>query len=180
MKISIILAHLIFGIRKFQHKKIKKFAHNIKDKNILELGSGKKVDGKYFYSMKRFFHSSNKFTMSDIDPKFGHQIIDITEFKKQREYDIILCLNVLEHIYDYNTALDNIYNALKPEGIAVFMIPGYYPLHDEPYDYWRFTEHALRKMLYKFDIIIENCGIRKYPIAYFMLARKLKPVHTSD
>jgi len=172
MKLSISIAHFLFGIRRFQNRNIKNIAKKIRNKKILELGSGKKINGKYTYSVKRFFDNSNEFIMSDINPKFGHKTIDITKLDVKHKFDVILCLNVLEHVFDFRKAIDNLYNALKPEGIALIVVPAYYPLHDEPRDYWRFTEHALKKLFSKFSINIKICGLRKYPIGYFLVAKK--------
>jgi len=92
-------------------------------------------------------------------------------FKK--EFDIILCNNVLEHIFDFKKAIENIYGALKSNGILILLVPGLYPLHDEPNDYWRFTEHSLRNLLQKFvKIKIEHKGIRRYPFVYYVEATK--------
>ena len=78
MKVSILLAHAVFGIRRFQNREIKKIAARTRGKKILEIGSGKKVDGKHYYSMKGVFDSSNEFVQSDINKEYGHQVIDIT------------------------------------------------------------------------------------------------------
>lgn len=173
-RICIKIAHLVFGIRRFQDKHIKKIAKRIRNKKILELGSGKKVNGKYAYSARNLFDDSNYFLMSDIVPEYGHKIIDITKTNFKEKWDIILCLNVLEHVFDFKTAINNLYNAVKPNGLVLIMVPAYYPLHDEPNDYWRFTEHALRKILNKFNIKIKRLGLRKYPFAYFVIAAKNK------
>lgn len=49
----------------------------------------------------------------------------------------------------------------------------FYPLHDEPHDYWRFTEHALRMLLADFSEVRIDCsGPRKAPVFYFATAIK--------
>jgi len=104
------LADLVFRIRKFNNKCIKEFSKEIRNTKILEIGSGKKYKGEYYYSAKRFFHESNEFIQSDITPEFGHRIIDVTQMNFIDEFDIILCMNVLEHVFDFKKAIDNIYN----------------------------------------------------------------------
>ncbi len=167
------ISHVIFRPRQFNDKYLKEFAKNIKNKKILELGSGKPTKGKYLYSGKRFFDTSNEFIQSDVSPKFGHKVIDATKMDYNAEFDIILAMSILEHIYNINSALKNIYKALKPGGIALFIVPGSYPLHDEPTDYWRFTEHALRKLLSDYTKVkIKHSGIRQYPFMYYAGAVK--------
>jgi len=38
-------------------------------------------------------------------------------------YDLVLCIECLEHIRDYNAALDNIFRILKPGGALVLTVP---------------------------------------------------------
>jgi len=131
------------------------------------------IKGKLPYSAKKLFNNTNTFILSDIHEKLGHKIIDVTKMKFNNSFDIILCLNVLEHVYDYQKGVNNIYSSLKHGGTAIFFVPCYYPLHDEPNDYWRFTEHSLRKILNKFKFEkFEHSGIRQYPFAYYIEAKK--------
>ncbi len=167
------LSNFIFRTRSFNNASIEKFAKSVKNKTILELGSGKKLNGKYYYSAKKFFDESNTFIQSDINKNFGHKIIDVTTMNYNKKFDIIICMNVLEHVYDFQTGIKNIYQALKPKGITVIFVPGFYPLHDEPHDYWRFTEHSLKLLLKDFKKVkIIHSGIRQYPFAYHIEAQK--------
>jgi len=81
---------------------------------------------------------------------------------------------VLEHVYNFQLAVKNIYKALKNGGIAVIGVPMFYPLHDEPWDYWRFSEHALQKIFSDFKIInFSHNGKREYPFTYYFEAKKI-------
>ena len=167
------LAHMIFKLRPFNNKCIIKFAEKIKNKKILEIGSGKSDKGKYIYSAKKFFDSSNEYIQSDIIQDYGHKIIDVTKINYKNEFDVIICANVLEHVFEFHKAITNLYNALKVGGVLIIFIPVFYPLHDEPHDYWRFTEHSLKELLKKFkEIKIKHSGIRSYPFSYYVEARK--------
>ena len=144
------IIHLIFQSYKVR-KEIRKFAQNIHGKNILEIGSGNNSSGKYF-------DNTNKFTESDINE------IDATKMQFKEEYDIIICVNVLDDIFEYQKAVDNIHNALKQKGYAFVVVPVFYPLHDIPNDYFRFTEFSLKKIFSKFSrVIIESIGIKRFP-----------------
>tara|TARA_Y100000031_G_C8177921_1_gene365003 strand:- start:361 stop:885 length:525 start_codon:yes stop_codon:yes gene_type:complete len=167
------ISHIIFRTRSFNNKCVKKFAKDIENKKILELGSGKPVNGKHAYSAINFFDASNEFTQSDINPGFGHEVINVETMQIKNQYDIILCMNVLEHVFDFNKAIKNIHSALKPGGKLILFVPVFYPLHDEPNDFWRFTEHALKKILKDFNIKeLKHSGVRQYPFAYFVEAQK--------
>jgi 2-polyprenyl-3-methyl-5-hydroxy-6-metoxy-1,4-benzoquinol methylase len=78
-----------------------------------------------------------------------------------------LCTNVLEHIYDIKSAIKNLNFLLKEEGHLLVSVPLIYPLHDEPEDFWRFTEHALKNLFSDFKILkIKRTGIRQFPTQY--------------
>jgi len=91
----------------------------------------------------------------------------------EEAFDIILCLYVLEHVFELDDAVRSIHRALTPGGFVVIAVPHLYPYHDEPTDYWRFTEHALRQLLAPFDTIqIKTRGFGKMPLALLAIARK--------
>jgi SAM-dependent methyltransferase len=166
------LTHLIFRIRQFSNARIQDFSKGIKNKRILELGSGKK-ENENWHSAIRFFDETNDFTQSDIVPEYGRKKIDLTRMNFKNEFDIILCNNVLEHVFDLEKGMKNIYEALKLNGILILTVPGFYPLHNEPNDYWRFTEHSLRNLLQNYRRIkLEHKGMRQYPFAYYVEATK--------
>lgn len=169
------IIHFLTGVNRFKKRNIEMFAKNIKNKTILEIGSGKPTNKGYIYSVKEFFDESNDFIQSDINGSYGHNALNVINMDHIDKFDVILCLNVLEHIFDYNEAINNIHHAIKPNGAVIFLIPVFYPLHDEPVDYWRFTEHSLRKLLHNFNIYeFKVNGIRRYPFSYWIEATKNK------
>ncbi len=160
------LVHIVFPVKRAQYKELKKFAENIENKNILEIGSGS-------YCIDKFFDESNNFTKTDINSKYGHPIIDVTKMNQDKKYDIIICLNVLEHVFDFNKGIKNMYNCLKDGGILFLSVPVFYPFHDEPNDYWRFTEHSMKKVLADFsNVKIKRSGIKQFPYNYNIICHK--------
>jgi SAM-dependent methyltransferase len=61
--------------------------------------------------------------------------------------DSVALLEVLEHVPDPDRALSEIFRVLRPGGSLLLSAPFAYPLHDQPYDFRRFTNHGLRWML---------------------------------
>lgn len=59
-------------------------------------------------------------------------------------FSFVLCTEVLEHVADWSAAFENIAVLLGPGGRALITCPHVYPLHEEPYDFWRPTVYALR------------------------------------
>lgn len=77
-----------------------------------------------------------------------------TELPFENNYfDTILCSQVMEHVYDYKTMINESYRVLKNEGTIILTVPFAWELHEEPHDYCRFTKHALRN-------IFEDAGFR--------------------
>jgi len=62
----------------------------------------------------------------------------------------VLCFDTLEHVEYPHRALEQIHRILKPDGIAVISSVMDFPIHDYPYDYWRFTPEAFKSILKPF------------------------------
>lgn len=64
---------------------------------------------------------------------------------ESRGFDLLVLTEVLEHVPDWAMAFQNLAGLLNPGGHCIVTTPFFYMLHEEPYDYWRATDHALRK-----------------------------------
>jgi SAM-dependent methyltransferase len=61
-------------------------------------------------------------------------------------FDSVLLSDVLEHIRKPEKLITEIYRILKKDGVLIMNVPYYYCLHEEPFDYFRYTEFALKSM----------------------------------
>lgn len=161
------LTHIIFPVKRKQYQFIRRNAKDIKNKQILEIGAG---EG---YKVEKYFDISNDYIKTDLIDYENVVKLDVTKDKLETKYDVIICLNVLEHIYDYEAALANIYNGLKKGGSLFLSIPMFYPLHMLPDDYWRFTPSTLKKLLANYeDVTIKTNGLKRFPYNINVLAIK--------
>ena len=161
------ITHLIFPVKIKQYRFIKRNAKHIKDKKILEIGAG---EG---YKVEKYFHNSNVYIKTDIIDYDNVKKLDITKDKLESIYDVIICINVLEHIYDYQSALENIFSGLKKGGMLFLSSPMFYPLHMLPDDYWRFTPSTLKKLLVNYEsVMIKTNGMKRFPYNINVLAIK--------
>jgi SAM-dependent methyltransferase len=68
-------------------------------------------------------------------------------------FDAVLNTQVLEHVAEPGRVLSELCRVLVPGGRLWLTAPLVWPLHEEPYDFWRFTAHGLRA-------VMEGAGFR--------------------
>jgi SAM-dependent methyltransferase len=61
-------------------------------------------------------------------------------------FDTVLLTDVLEHIIRPTSLMGELSRVLRPAGVLVCTTPFLYFLHEEPHDYYRYTEFALRAL----------------------------------
>lgn len=165
--------HLLLGTRNWSDAIVREIAEECRGARILEIGSGRQDLGHDAYSVRAMFDASNTFVQSDVNPAFGHPVVDVTAMDFDSEFDVVVCLYVLEHVFDLGAAVRNIHRSLTPGGRALIAVPHTYPYHDEPIDFWRFTEHSLRALLEPFaDVHIAHAGLRRMPKGLLAIATK--------
>jgi SAM-dependent methyltransferase len=71
--------------------------------------------------------------------------------------DSAMATEVLEHSFHPNETLGEIFRVLKPGGTFFFTVPFIWPLHEVPYDAYRYTPFSLRMLL-------ENAGFEQIEI----------------
>lgn len=57
--------------------------------------------------------------------------------------DTILCTVTLEHLEQPQTAIQEMYRILKPNGYLIVSAPLFWHLHEEPRDFYRYTKYGL-------------------------------------
>lgn len=62
----------------------------------------------------------------------------------QDSFDVVFCTEVLEHVSKVDQAINELSRIVKPGGIIILTIPFIYPLHEEPWDFYRLTPHQLK------------------------------------
>ena len=165
------IVHILLPTRRPLNRFLKSISSDYENLDILEIGSG---DVSKNQSAEHIFKNAKLFVQTDVNKIYGHKYLDITsEIQIEEKFDLVLCTYVLEHIYDIKSAIKNLNFLLKEKGNLVVSVPFIYPLHDEPEDFWRFTEHALKNLFSDFKILtIKRTGIRQFPTQYIFLLHK--------
>ncbi len=60
-------------------------------------------------------------------------------------FDTVILSDVMEHIPEPGLLWSELYRILSPGGAVVMNTPFLYRLHEEPHDYYRYTEFALKR-----------------------------------
>ncbi len=79
----------------------------------------------------------------------------------ESSFDVVLATEVLEHIVNPDRALREVNRVLKDNGLLFFTVPYVWPLHEVPFDYFRYTPFALEKILTQSgysDIVLRPTG----------------------
>ncbi len=90
------------------------------------------------------------------------QFVNLNEkLNINKTFDTIILSDVLEHIAEPEQLLQELNTVMNPGAKLLIMVPFMYRLHEEPHDYYRYTEHAIKHLLKKanFELIeLESYG----------------------
>ena len=122
--------------------------------NVLSVGGFGPVDTKLKEIVQNL---GGVYVTLDLDASHSPEIIgdveDIEALLISRNFvpDVIVALEVLEHVPNTSRAISGIHNVLSPKGIFILSTPWVIPIHDRPFDFYRFTPAALERYLNEFD-----------------------------
>lgn len=77
-------------------------------------------------------------------------------------FETVLSTQTIEHLEDFQGMINEAFRVLKADGNFILSGPFYWHLHEEPYDFYRFTKHGFKHIVEKagFEVvnILENGG----------------------
>lgn len=104
---------------------------------------------------------NSQYITCDIDSSRNVDVIcDIHNLPfPDNKFDLILCIEVLEHVEKPLIAVNELYRVLNENGVVLLSTRFMFPLHPDPKDYYRFTPDSLEQVFYKFkNIEIKPAG----------------------
>lgn len=117
---------------------------DIRNKTILDIGGGNKASSYHVILSKK----NNKFISVDITDNCDYKV-DLEKESlpfEDSSVEIIFCFNVMEHIFNYQHLLNEMYRVLKQDGVLYFYVPFLINKHADPHDFFRYTDNALCKL----------------------------------
>lgn len=130
-------------------QQVKRHAHYVKGR-VLDVGAGD------FSRYKNLF-DFREYIKMDIEP--GKNIDVLGKIEEipfpDNTFDSIICTQVLGDVYELTKAFGELYRVLRPSGVALITENLFDALHNEPNDYWRLTEHSLRRLAENAGFTIE-------------------------
>ncbi len=171
----------------YNHWTLQKF-QNFLHGDILEIGCGignftqtlsqlgkvtaVDINSHYTRELKRKLGNKVKVGLGDIETgQF---------FFKKKEFDVIVCINVLEHIQNDQAALANIYKLLKKEGFLILIVPAHdflYGQIDRSIGHFRrYDKKVLKEKLVQTGFKITKVRILNFlgAIGWFLFSRVFK------
>ena len=119
---------------------------------VVDLGGKRKRKRGYFQAPE---HQAQAWWYINLDWETAPNIFaDVTQVPIAGQYtDCIICTEVLEHLPNPQSCVDEIYRLLRSNGIAFVSVPFFYPVHADPFDCQRFTDDGLRHLFRDFKSV---------------------------
>lgn len=132
---------------------------------IFDIGCGNKPFEKFIRSVLKD-DDSTKYIGCDIVQSSDNKvdiICNATEIPVSScLYDVVICTQVIEHVFNHEKTFKEANRLLKTGGIFIVSSNFVWEMHEEPYDYYRFTKYGFRTLLEEsgFEIVegIANGG----------------------
>lgn len=156
------------------------FAENLKSKHIkgkrvLEVGS-LDING----SVRSYIESlePDEYIATDMRDGKGVDVVcdvcDIVKMYGKESFDVILCLEVLEHVEFWREGISNIKNVCKPNGLILITASSKgFHWHGYPDDFWRYEIEDMQEIFSDCKIVRLKKNTRAAGV--FMIVRKKSP-----
>lgn len=145
--------HINYLHYKYYHRDLFYAFEKYAQGKLLDIGCGNKP-----YRIK-LEHKIDQYLGVDIIQSNQNQVDILCAANKiplvDNSFDTVISTQTVEHVEDHQGLINEAYRLLKPNGHFIISGPMYWPLHEEPYDFFRFTKYGFRHILEKagFEII---------------------------
>jgi len=119
---------------------------------VVEMGS-RAAAGQEDIADVRGIFAAGEHIGCDIQPGTGvDRIEDIHDLTfPDNSVGTVLAFETLEHVADPIRAVEEMYRVLRPGGVLAMSSLMFFPIHEHPSDYWRFTPQGFELLLQQFE-----------------------------
>jgi SAM-dependent methyltransferase len=119
---------------------------------LVEIGARAAAGQEDVADLRRLFGAEDHIGC-DLQPGVG---VDRIEDVHQLTFDddsvgTVICLETLEHVADPLRAVHEMHRVLRPGGVLAISSLMFFPIHEHPHDYWRFTPQGFELLLAPFE-----------------------------
>lgn len=134
--------------RKYLEKVLKQISNELEPNSLLlDAGAG---DGRYKKYFPNVIYESADICKLERDYGNINYVCSLTDIPvEDNRFDTIICTQVLEHINEPGKTLIELSRVLKPNGKILLTAPLYYPEHEIPYDFYRYTQFGFKYLFEK-------------------------------
>ncbi len=152
--------------RKLQNELILEFADSNNFKEVVEIG------GTFQFNNKKFFNDNVRFVLTNLEGENCDKIEDVTQLTfLSNSIESLLCISVLQHVFDINAAIDELIRVLKPGGKVLITNGFMFPVCMQ-HDYYRLTPEFWNQRLQDENVDFEIISVgNKYSSLENLLMR---------
>lgn len=120
---------------------------------VLEIGA-RPAEGQEGYAELRSFFAGKRYIGGDFLPGPAVDVLLDTHLLGVRDGTVgaVVMMDTLEHVQDPLLALREVHRVLRSDGLVLIGSVMNFPIHNHPWDYWRFTPAAFDLLLRPFPL----------------------------
>lgn len=123
---------------------------------VLDAGAGACPYRKHFVARDHEYESAD---FGEVEKAYGDLTyrcrLDAIPVEDAR-FDLVLFSQVMEHLPEPGVVLHELHRVLKPGGALWLSAPLYYEEHEQPYDFFRYTQFGFRHLLETNGFVVER------------------------
>lgn len=121
---------------------------------VLDAGAG---EAPYKELFAHADYESADFEQVDKPYARSTYVCDLAEIPvEDGRFDAIVFNQVMEHLPEPGAVLSEFARVLKPGGRVIYSGPLFYEEHEQPYDFYRYTQYGLRHLFEKAGFVVDE------------------------
>lgn len=178
-----LLFNPYYTIRRRLLQCVRRYAENIAGERMLDLGCGSQPY-RHLFDVTEYIGldvevSGHDHKTSRIDRFYDGRTIPFAD----GHFDAVLATEVFEHVLHLDDLIGEINRVTRPGGALLITLPFFWPEHEEPYDYARYTSYGIVDLLTRngFDVAGHSKAANNVETIFQMMAayvwHTLLPTH---